>query len=253
MEATSKDLTPNHLVLAFKIVKFTSAETVLLATSLWNLQCWPWSVWIQTSSGWGVASALSVALGVPLWFRCRPHRPDWLRGTMNVWYLCAVGALLLPYLVGICQGWDELTTISMIARMAYTPQQEPQHFPSVITCIFEVASPPFFALVSVLTGLSGTKSVCRILVQHASRRWCRIHTGYFDVFVKQLWIQKPLRTQLLSVLTWSSLNPHTFVDLLVICGDSMKETCLQKLYHFCLSQKSSTSMRTKMPLFGKWV
>ena len=108
-----------------------------------------------------VASALSVALGVPLWFRCRPHRPDWLRGTMNVWYLCAVGALLLPYLVGICQGWDELTTISMIARMAYTPQQEPQHFPSVITCIFEVASPPFFALVSVLTGLSGTKSVCR--------------------------------------------------------------------------------------------
>ena len=205
MEATSKDLTPNHLVLAFKIVKFTSAETVLLATSLWNLQCWPWSVWIQTSSGWGVASALSVALVEPLWFRCRPHRPDWLRSTMNVWYLCAVGALLLPYLVGICQGWDELTTISMIARMAYTPQQEPQHFPSVITCIFEVASPPFFALVSVLTGLSGTKSVCRILVQHASRRWCRLNSetsqdtitfctyliltesSYFCRFTRHLW------------------------------------------------------------------
>lgn len=28
------------------------------------------------------------------------------------------------------------------------------------------------------------------------------------------------------------------------CRVSMKETCLQKIYHFCLSQKSSTSMRT---------
>ena len=111
---------------------------------------------------------------------------------------------MLPYLVSFCQGWDDLSATSMIARMAYTPQ----HFPSLITCTFEIASPPFFALVSVATGLSGAKSVCRILVQQNSRRWICIRTWYFDVLVKQRWIQQPLRTQLLTVLTWSLRNPY---------------------------------------------
>ena len=78
----------------------------------------------------GVTFSCLAAIGVPLWFRCSRHGPDWTRGTLHTWYLCSVAAVMLPYLVALCQGWEELISMPLIQRMLNAPPR----FPSLVTC-----------------------------------------------------------------------------------------------------------------------
>ena len=98
-----------------------------------------------------------MAFAVPLWFRCSRQGPDWKRGTLHTWYLSSVAAVVLPYLVALCQGWQELTSMSMIQRMVNAPP----HYPSLTTC----------ALVDVVVALEmvGKKGQCKM----------RLHVGRF--------------------------------------------------------------------------
>jgi len=78
----------------------------------------------------GVVSCFLVAFAMPLWLRCSHQGPDWTRGTLHSWYMSSVASVVLPYVVALCQGWEELTTLSMIQRMVNTPP----HYPSLVTC-----------------------------------------------------------------------------------------------------------------------
>lgn len=78
----------------------------------------------------GLASCFLVAFAVPLWLRCSHQGPDWTRSTLHTWYLSSVAALVLPYVAALCQGWQELTTLSMIQRMVNAPPR----YPSLVTC-----------------------------------------------------------------------------------------------------------------------
>jgi hypothetical protein len=49
---------------------------------------------------------------------------------LHTWYFCSVAALVLPYLVALCQGWEELASMSIMQRMLNAPP----HYPSLITC-----------------------------------------------------------------------------------------------------------------------
>ena len=62
----------------------------------------------------GVVSCFLVAFAMPLWLRCSHQGPDWTRGTLHSWYMSSVASVVLPYVVALCQGWEELTTLSMI-------------------------------------------------------------------------------------------------------------------------------------------
>jgi len=105
-----------------------------------------------------VVSCFLVAFAMPLWLRCSHQGPDWTRGTLHSWYMSSVASVVLPYVVALCQGWEELTTLSMIQRMVNTPP----HYPSLVTCIFETFSPPFFALFSVASGFIASRRLsCR--------------------------------------------------------------------------------------------
>lgn len=105
-----------------------------------------------------VASCFLTAIAVPLWFRCSHHGPDWTRGTLHTWYLSSMAVVVLPYLVALCQGWRELTSMSLIQRMVNAPPR----YPSLITCIFETFSPPFFALLTVISGFIASRALsCR--------------------------------------------------------------------------------------------
>jgi len=105
-----------------------------------------------------VAFSCLAAIGVPLWLRCSRHGPDWTRGMLHTWYFCSVAALVLPYLVALCQGWEELASMSIMQRMLNAPP----HYPSLITCIFETFSPPFFALITVTSGFIASRTLsCR--------------------------------------------------------------------------------------------
>eukprot|EP00438_Fugacium_kawagutii_P035670 Skav234118 [mRNA] locus=scaffold4383:15126:16776:- [translate_table: standard] len=106
-----------------------------------------------------VSSAFLVAIFIPLWLCHGNHGPDWVRGTLHAWYLCAVGAMAMPYLVAALQGWKELSSMSMIQRMMDVGEP---HLPSLATSIVEIASPVLFALVSVISGVVASKTLlCR--------------------------------------------------------------------------------------------
>jgi hypothetical protein len=76
-----------------------------------------------------------------LWFRCGGYGPDWIRGTLHTWYLSSIAAVVLPFLVALCQGWQEFTSMSLIQRMVSAPP----HYPSLVTC----------SLVDVVVAISG--------------------------------------------------------------------------------------------------
>ncbi|CAK9029499.1 Uncharacterized protein SCF082_LOCUS18812, partial [Durusdinium trenchii] len=105
-----------------------------------------------------VLSAFLVAVVMPLWLRKTRSGPDWIRRTLGLWYFCGLSGLLMPFAVALVQGMDELRTLSLIQRMSF----EAQHQASFTTSLVETFSVPFFAVVSLMGALIGSRvAACR--------------------------------------------------------------------------------------------